>query len=143
MKNIIIITSFLALFIFASCSEKETPDNNTTSTNKSVNEIIAGSNSRQWGLTKLYINDTLYPLTSEQLLYTKTYKRDSTFADTDGLQGTYNFNSNGKYLSETFTTGGSGNAIYSIISLTDKTLEYKLIYNGTDSLNTRFIFNAK
>lgn len=143
MKKNILAAALITLFVIASCSETETPDNNTTSTNKSANEILAGANTKQWGLAKLYINDTLYPLTSEQLLYTKTYKRDSTFADTDGLQGKYNFSSNGKYLNETLTAGGSGNAIYSIISLSDKTLEYKLIYNGTDSLNTRFIFNAK
>jgi hypothetical protein len=104
---------------------------------------LAGTSNKQWNITKLYINDTLFPLTEEQLLYTKTYKRDSTFEDTDGIRGKYSISSDGKYLNETETIGGSGTSTYNIINLNSSNLEYRLIYNGTDSLNTRFIFNAK
>jgi hypothetical protein len=115
----------------------------TTNTPVSKIELLAGTSNKQWNITKLYINDTLFPLTEEQLLYTKTYKRDSTFEDTDGIRGKYSISSDGKYLNETETIGGSGTSTYNIINLNSSNLEYRLIYNGTDSLNTRFIFNAK
>ena len=133
--------SIIALVVFSACEDTETPP--IVTENKSKIELLAGISNKQWGISKLYINDTLFPLTIEQLLYTKTYRRDSTFIDTDGIGGAYTISADGKFLNEKETSGGSGTSTFSIINLNSNILEYKLIFNGSDSLNTRFIFNAK
>ena len=139
MKKIIYILAAVS-FLSACSTEEEKPVTNAPS---SKLETLTGATSKKWGLVKLYINDTLFPLSSDQLLYAKTYNRDSTFLDTDGIGGRFNLSSDAKYLTETVNTGGSGLLVYKINALSTSSIDYKLIYNGTDSLNTRFIFNAK
>ena len=73
----------ISLLSFTSCGKEKVPD----PVPQTAVELIAGGNSKTWGIEKLYVNDTLIALNADQLRYTKTYKRDSTYADSDGVSG--------------------------------------------------------
>ncbi len=131
----------MSILVFISaCTKTETPPVTAPKTNI---ENLAGSTTKVWGITELYINDTLFPLDNIQLQYTKTYKKDNSFEDSDGLKGTYTLSSDGKTLVETTTAGGTGVNTYTVNSLTANKLDVKLTSNGTSTLNNRFVYNAK
>ena len=138
LKLNIIFVFFLALFV--SCNKTETPPAEAPKTNS---ENLVGGASKVWGISELYINDTLFPLDNVQLQYTKTYKKDNSFEDSDGVKGTFTLSLDGKTLIETITIGGTGVNTYSVNSLTSSKLDVKLTSNGTSTLNNRFVFNAK
>lgn len=106
-------------------------------------EQFSGASLKVWGIEKLYVNDTLIQLDAQQLLYTKTYKRDSSFVDSDGLQGTWNLDANGTTLKENLTLGGTGTLTYKVETLTESNLHLRLIGDGTQTLNTLYQFRAK
>jgi hypothetical protein len=110
---------------------------------KSKLEQFSGTALKVWGIEKLYVNDTLIQLTAQQLLYSKTYKRDSSFVDSDGLQGTWNLDANGATLKENITLGGTGTLTYKVETLTESNLHLRLIGDGTQTLNTLYQFRAK
>ena len=110
---------------------------------KSKAELFAGASLKTWGIEKLVVNDTLIQLTPEQLLYTKTYKRDSSFADTDGFQGSWNLDANASTLKETLKLGGAGTLTYKVESLSESALQLRLISDGTNTFNTIYQFRAK
>ena len=110
---------------------------------KSKAELFAGATLKTWGIEKLVVNDTLIQLTPEQQLYAKTYKRDSSFVDTDGLQGTWNLDANTSTLKETLKLGGSGTLTYKVESLSESALQLRLISDGTNTFNTLYQFRAK
>ncbi len=110
---------------------------------KSKLEQFSGTALKVWGIEKLYVNDTLIQLDAQQSLYTKTYKRDSSFVDSDGLQGTWNLDANGTTLKENLTLGGTGTLTYKVETLTESNLHLRLIGDGTQTLNTLYQFRAK
>jgi hypothetical protein len=133
--TIILITIILA---FNSCRDDE-PEPQP----KSQVELFAGSSSKTWGIEELYVNDTMIELSADQLLYTKTYKRDNSFVDNDGFQGTWLLDIGGSTLREDITIGGTGSLTYKIEALTESSLHLRLTNDGTQTLNTLYQFRAK
>ncbi|MFN9109509.1 MAG: hypothetical protein ACK5XN_05490, partial [Bacteroidota bacterium] len=86
----------ISLLSLTSCGKDKDPD----PISPSAAELMAGSSSKIWGIDKLYINDTLITLDADQLRYTKTYKRDSTYVDSDGLSVRWNLSNNNDNLTE-------------------------------------------
>ena len=101
------------------------------------------SNAKSWGIEKLSVNDTLIELDADQLKYTKTYRRDSTFQDSDGLQGRWLLSNNNTTLTETVQLGGQGTWTYKVETLNETSLRIRLISDGTDTYNTLYEFRAK
>jgi len=94
-----------------------------------VAEYLTNRSSKTWNLKSLYINDAKQTLTPAQRIYTKTYKTDFTWVDSDGYNGT--FTVEGKTaLHETTenATGGPVTIDYSItnIQTTYFSIEYTL-----------------
>jgi hypothetical protein len=106
-------------------------------------EQFSGANEKVWGIEKLYVNDTLIQLNAQQLLFTKTYKRDRSFLDSDGFQGTWNLDGDAGILNETLTLGGLGTLTYKVETLNESILHIRLISDGTQTLNTLYQFRAK
>jgi hypothetical protein len=140
MKYQVSIWFFLPIaFLFLnSCKKKSEKTVNPTSA-----ELLNSNNLKKWQIDKIYLNDTLISLTTEQLNYTRTYKADSTFYDSDGMSGRYILNSAGNVLKETILSGGSGTLTYTIETLNKSQLVLRLISDGNSSLNNQFHFYAK
>jgi hypothetical protein len=134
----LLLTIFwINLLCLVSCGKDKDPD----PVPPSAVELMAGSSSKIWGIEKLYVNDTLIALDSDQLRYTKTYKRDSTYLDSDGLSGRWNLsNAN---LTEIVEQGGQGTLTYKVESLSAASLKIRLISDGTDTYNTLYELRAK
>ena len=138
MKKAVIILGVaisILLTTFA-CKKKSTPISTPA-------ELLASNSQKSWQIEKLYINDTLYALTNEQKSYSKTYSRDSSFIDSDGIGGRYVLNSAGNIIKETVLSGGTGTLTYTVETLNNNTLILRLISDGTSSLNNQFHFRAK
>jgi hypothetical protein len=78
----------------------------------------------------LYKNDQAQTLTPGQLIYTKTYKKDNTWEDSDGYKGTYSLSSD-KLLKE-ITTNSSGGSLaidYTIVKITVESLTVEYTFN--------------
>jgi hypothetical protein len=133
--SVLLVLSFVT---FSSCKKKDKP-----APTPSTIEMLTSNGSKTWQIEKLYINDTLFSLNAEQLKYTRTYKSDSTFFDSDGIGGKYVLIENGGKLIETLTTGGSGILTYKVESLTTGNLVLRLTGDGTNILNNQFHFRAK
>ena len=132
-----ILFAALTLATASSCKEEVKPET------PSKLEFLATKSSKTWQIQKLYINDTLYNLTPEQLAYTKTFKVDSSYVDSDGISGKYMFNSAAMELKENVLVGGSGTLTYKVETLDASTLVLRLTNDGTSSLNNVFHFRAK
>lgn len=109
----------------------------------SAAELLTSTSAKTWQIEKLYINDTLVELTPEQLMFTKTYKSDSTFFDSDGIAGKYKLLGNNKKLEENITTGGMGTLYYDVEVLTAAQLVLKLTGDGMSTYNTKLYYRAK
>ena len=129
----------ISLLSLTSCGKDKDPEPVTPT----AIELMAGSNSKTWGIEKLYVNDTLIALNADQLRYTKTYKRDSTYTDSDGLSGRWNLSNNNVNLTEIVEQGGQGTLKYQVETLNASTLRLRLINDGTNILNTLYEFRAK
>jgi hypothetical protein len=129
----------MGLLILASCGKDKEPE----PVPPTVAELMAGSSSKTWGIEKLYVNDTLIALDADQLRYTKTYRRDSTYVDSDGLSGRWNLSNNNVNLTEIVEQGGQGTLTYKVESLSDGMLKIRLISDGTDTYNTLYELRAK
>jgi hypothetical protein len=103
-----------------------------------VKATLTNDLSKTWTLSKLYVNGTLTTLTPGQARYTKTYKVDNTWLDSDGYVGTYNL-PNPQALSETTTNlpGGSQSISYKVnlctttqldVEYTQGTTVYRLLF---------------
>jgi len=128
-----------SLLSLSSCGKDKDPE----PTIPTAIELMAGSNSKTWGIEKLYINDTLIALDADQLRYTKTYRRDSTYVDSDGLSGRWNLSNNNVNLTEIVEQGGQGTLKYQVETLNASTLRLRLINDGTNILNTLYELRAK
>ena len=110
--------------LFFSCSKK---DNNTQDNSKAN---ISNNNAKSWKLTKIFINGSLQNLTGAQLLFTKTYKSDDTWQDSDGYSGTYSIVSPQLCKEITINASGGNTTIdYKINSLNQFTLDMEYTFN--------------
>ena len=106
-------------------------------------DVLTSKGSKTWQIEQLYVNDTLIPLTPQQLQYTRTYKTDSSFVDSDGISGKYRFINGDVMLYENILLGGAGARYYNILSINDSKLVMRLYSDGTNKLNTTFYFHAQ
>jgi hypothetical protein len=86
------IFSFLVaiciVITISSCSKSSTPDPITVLKNN-----LCGGNTKTWKFGKFILNGTEQTLNAAELAYTKTYKSDGTWLDSDGYTGTFNIGS--------------------------------------------------
>jgi len=54
---------------------------------------LCGGNTKIWKFSKFILNGTEQTLNAAELAYTKTYKSDGTWLDSDGYTGTFNIGS--------------------------------------------------
>jgi hypothetical protein len=141
MKHKLTVLLFLSITLLSINSCKKNTDNPTPTPTPS--EILNAGSSKTWQIEKIYINDTLLALTPEQLNYTKTYKSDSSFFDSDAISGKYKLTNDGKKLEESLIIGGSGTSYYDVEVLTASQLVLKLTSDGTNTYNNKFYFRAK
>lgn len=95
-----------------------------------IESTLSNNSSRTWKLEKLYKNDQAQTLTPGQLIYTKTYKKDRTWEDSDGYKGTFTLPTD-KLLKEV-TTNSTGAPL---------TIEYTIVNVTTESLTVEYTFN--
>lgn len=119
-----LILSFALLLIFSSCNGKKDTSSDTVSGVKA--QLNSGTN-KTWTISKYYVNGALQTLTAGQARYTKTYKYDNTWIDSDGYSGSYTLN-NTTSLSETTTNAGSAN----------RTVNYKINTISTTALDVEY-----
>lgn len=104
----------------------------------SVKTKLNNGLSKTWQLTKMYSNGTEQPLTAGQSRYTKTFKYDNTWFDSDGYIGTFTLLSPSA-LQEITTNASGGSRIinYTIksssvvgldVEYTLGTTTYRLVY---------------
>ncbi len=119
-----VITSFLVLFLF-SCKK----DGSGEATVDTIKSNLNNGLTKTWNLSKLYVNGTQMTLTPGQARYTKTYKVDNTWLDSDGYLGTYSVASV-QSISEITTnaSGGSRTIVYTVkaCNSTQLDVEYTL-----------------
>jgi hypothetical protein len=114
----------LSFLLFFSCSKKE---DNFLDTAK---EYISNNNAKSWKLTKIFVNGSLQNLTGAQRLFTKTYKSDNTWQDSDGYSGTYSIVSLQLFKEITINASGGNTTIdYKINSLNQSTLDIEYTFN--------------
>jgi hypothetical protein len=96
--------------------------------------VVAGGltnyGTRTWRLKALFINNAAQVLTPAQTLYTKTYKNDYTWKDSDGYNGTFTV-PNTKEIQEVTTNaqGGPLTITYTIVDFTSAELTVEYSYN--------------
>lgn len=116
----------LIVFISFSCNKKE------VSAGESVTTKLNNGLSKTWQLTKMYSNGTEQTLTVGQSRYTKTYKYDNTWFDSDGYVGTYSVpNQTSIQEITTNATGGSRTINYTIKSSTMVGLDVEYTLGNT------------
>ena len=110
--------------ILSSCNGKKDTSSDTVSGVKA--QLNSGSN-KTWTISQYYLNGSLQTLTPGQSRYTKTYKYNNTWIDSDGYSGTYTLN-NTTSLSEATTNAGSAN----------RTVNYKINTISTTALDVEY-----
>jgi len=96
--------------------------------------VVAGGltnyGTRTWKLKALFVNNAAQPLTPAQAIYTKTYKNDYTWKDSDGYTGTFTV-PNTKELQEVTANsqGGPLTITYTIVDFTATELTIEYTYN--------------
>jgi len=120
MKKAVLPFFFLFVMAFGGCIKNELL----------VESTLSNSSSRTWKLEMLYKNDQAQTLTPGQLIYTKTYKKDKTWEDSDGYKGTFTL-PNDKLLKEV-TTNSTGAPL---------TIEYTIVKITVESLTVEYTFN--
>ena len=83
------IVFFMSLFLFVSCAKKEVISELDFQKN-----LLAGSGNyqntkRTWKIDSLILNGAVYKLSTIQKRYTRTFSRDGTYTDSDGVIGTW------------------------------------------------------
>jgi hypothetical protein len=96
--------------------------------------IVAGGltnyGTRTWRLKALFINNAAQVLTPAQTLYTKTYKNDYTWKDSDGYNGTFTVpNTNEIQEVTTNAQGGPLTITYTIVDFTSAELTVEYSFN--------------
>jgi hypothetical protein len=97
-------------------------------------KVVAGGltnySTRTWRLKALFINNASQTLTPAQAIYTKTYKNDYTWKDSDGYNGTFTVPNTKEIQEVTANTQGSLQTItYTIVDFTPTELTVEYSYN--------------
>ena len=121
MKKLLFFLIFSASLFFLSCVKQ----------NLLVESTLSNNSSRTWKLEMFLKNDNAQSLTPGQLIYTKTYKKDNTWEDSDGYKGTYSVITE-KQLQEV-TKNASGGGL--------STIDYTIVKITTESLTVEYTFN--
>jgi hypothetical protein len=87
MIHRIALFSLLLMFVVISFSCQK--DKSTEATAESIKATLTNNLTKTWTLSKLYINGTQQTLTPGQARYTKTFKINNSWFDSDGYIGTY------------------------------------------------------
>jgi hypothetical protein len=95
-----------------------------------IESTLSNNSSKTWKLEKLFKNDQAQTLTPGQLIYSKTYKKDRTWEDSDGYKGTFTLPTD-KLLKEV-TLNSTGSPL---------TIEYTIVNITTESLTVEYTFN--
>jgi hypothetical protein len=98
---------------------------------------------KTWQIEKLVINDTVFPLTAQDLNYTVTYQNDSTYKDSDGMAGRFELQNDGAFLVETLQIGGNGKFKYNVETLNNSNLSLKVVSDSVKNINIRYFYHAK
>ena len=123
----IILSSIILLSVLLhSCKGGGAED--PTATVSGVKSLLNSGGNKTWSITKYYLNGSLQTLTAGQSRYTKTFKYDNTWIDSDGYSGTYTIN-NPTSLTEVTSNAGSAN----------RTLNYKINSISTTSLDVEYV----
>jgi len=78
----------VSITMFTSCSKSSSSD---PIANMKFN--LTGGGVQTWKLSKFLLNGNAQTLTTAELAYTKTYKSDGTWLDSDGYNGTFSIGS--------------------------------------------------
>jgi hypothetical protein len=114
----------LSFLLFFSCSKK----NDDIQDDSKV--YISNNNAKTWKLKKIFVNGSLQNLTGAQSLFTKTYKSDNTWQDSDGYSGAYSIVSPQLLKEITINAlGGNTTIDYKINSLNPTTLDMEYTFN--------------
>ena len=107
-------------------------DSSGEATVDTVKSNLNNGLTKTWTLNKLYVNGTQTTLTAGQARYTKTYKVDNTWLDSDGYLGTYSLN-NPQALSEITANypGGPQTITYAIKSSNATMLDVEYTQGST------------
>jgi hypothetical protein len=133
----LLLICLLGSGVFAACNK----DGKSTDLTRA--EMLRSGGSKTWQLEKMYVRDTLYTLSEQELTYTVTYKSDNTFVDSDGMGGTYQFDEGANKITETITIGGTGKFTYNVEALSEGNLVLRLIDNGSGNPNVQIHYRAK
>ena len=120
MRFTILILCLLTVFSCKKESEKG-------SSVYSIKSTLTAGVTKTWTLSKMYIDGSEVALTPGQARYTKTYKADNTWIDSDGYAGTYTI-PNPTALTEVTTNLPSGS----------QTINYLIKYCSTTSLEVEY-----
>jgi len=119
---------FICLIGLFSCSKEKSPEQ----TAESVKSSLTSGVTKTWALKKLFVNGTQSTLTPGQALYTKTYKADNTWLDSDGYAGTYTVPSPTLIIEITTNLpAGNRNDTYTIKSISVTSLEVEYSVSST------------
>jgi hypothetical protein len=119
-------TFFMCLSVMLFSCKKESSSGPTTD---SVKNMLTGGVTKTWTLSKMFVNGTQATLTAGQARYTKTFKTDNTWIDSDGYVGTYTVpNTTALIEITTNMNSGSRTISYTIksISVTSLEVEYSI-----------------
>ena len=132
----LLLICLLGSGVFAACKKDGKSSDLTRA------EMLRSDGSKTWQLEKMYVSDTLYTLSEEELAFNITYKSDNTFVDSDGMGGTYQFDEGANKIIETITTGGTGKLIYNVEALSAGNLVLRLIDDGSGNPNVQIHYRA-
>jgi hypothetical protein len=118
----------ITLFIFFSSCKKNNSSVDTISTYK---QILTGGSSKTWALNKLFVNGTENILTPGQARYTKAFKADNTWIDSDGHSGTYTLTSTKKITETTIVPAQTEKIEYTIRSIENTKIELEYTLSNT------------
>lgn len=126
---------YLVLILaFFSCGK----DKSTEPTVESVKNSLTGGLTKTWTLNKLFINGVQSTLTPGQARFTKTYKVNNTWLDSDGYVGTYVIPNVSAIIEETTNLpSGPKTDSYSIKLLSSTMMEIEYTISST---NYRLVF---
>jgi hypothetical protein len=80
-----LLLACIAFFTLPSCEKEK----NTAPTVETVKSALTNGLTKTWTLSKLYVNGTQQTLTAGQARFTKTFKTNNSWLDSDGNIGTY------------------------------------------------------
>ena len=117
----------LLLFIsISSCKKNES----SVGSIFNYKQILTGGGVKTWTLNKLFVNGTENTLTPGQTRYTKSFKADNTWVDSDGHSGTYIIASIQKITETTIVPAQTEKIEYTIRSMENTKLELEYTFSN-------------